>query len=305
MNIGLNRHGCPLRFALVLLGALALGACDAAEAVDIQPLPPLDRASPEARLGLPEIRGDWRFAGWEVLGMAPDSAAGADAPNLAAPGAFALRTQRLDSVAGVYAFGGAQFPLIGEVRRDSVVSLVTAAPGAEPRFAAGRLLRDTLWIELTSFGVADAWPAGTRAAFVRAAPAAPFLRYAAQIPVAEIPPPITEGTEPSEGMLPRAPVQPETSPVIRPAQPVAPVPSAAPAPLPRPREQAPQIAPRPEPVIPQTPAPARDTAPRPRMPTIPEPELPAPAVPRRATPPVLPGVPVTPAQPDTTPQGGR
>jgi hypothetical protein len=83
------------RAALLLL---ALAACEEAEGVNVQPLPPLERPSPEARAGLPEVAGTWRFAGWEL--PVRDTATAGE--GMLAPGVLAVRTQRLDSVAGDY-----------------------------------------------------------------------------------------------------------------------------------------------------------------------------------------------------------
>ena len=51
---------------LVCIAALAAGACGEAEGVEVQPLPPLQRPSPAARAALPEVRGVWRFACFEI-----------------------------------------------------------------------------------------------------------------------------------------------------------------------------------------------------------------------------------------------
>lgn len=157
--------------AAALLSTL-LAACEPAEDVRVQPLPPLERPSPEARAGLPEIAGVWRFAGWD---LAPDDSASlqADLPGL---GEIRLQTQRLDSLAGSYVAGGGTLPLVGEVRRDSVVSLVANAGGGAGYYLAGEVARDTLWIRLTSLVEPGAWPDDALAAFVRSEVASTFVR---------------------------------------------------------------------------------------------------------------------------------
>ncbi len=246
--------------------ALLASACDAAEGVRVQPLPPMEGSTPEARAGLPEIQGEWRFAGWE---LAP-----ADSTLLATPlpsfGTLRIETQRLDSIAGSYAVPGAQIPLVGEVRRDSVVALVAQA-GDGGRFLAGRISADTLWLSLTSLLEPGSWPAGSRAAFVRSPVTATFARLEGQrtvLPGDTVPPVLagemempafdttrvatetaapreTRPTSPTEAAAERAPAatppaerraQPEqpraTPPVAAPAQP-APAPPAAAPPSPR------------------------------------------------------------------------
>lgn len=160
----------PSRAALLLL---ALAACEEAQGVNVQPLPPLQRPSPEARAGLPEVAGTWRFAGWEL--PVRDTVTGGE--GMLPPGALAVRTQRLDSVAGAYVRDGQQFPMVGEVRRDGILSVVAFGPDGAGSFIAGRVLRDTLWIELTSLSAAQTWSTGARAAMVRTAVRQPFVRY--------------------------------------------------------------------------------------------------------------------------------
>lgn len=168
--------------ALACCAALAAGACGEAEGVEVQPLPPLRRPSPEARAGLPEVRGVWRFAGFEIA--AGDTAAVRDQVYaLVPPGELRVATQRLDSIAGQYVVDGVAFPFVGEVRRDSVLSVVAFSDGVG-QFAAGRVVRDTLWIELTSFAMAQTWPAGARAALVRRVGGAPFRRLLGGVPIA-------------------------------------------------------------------------------------------------------------------------
>lgn len=155
------------------LGVLLCGGCEAAEGVKVQPLPPLHPPSPEARAGLPVVAGVWRFAGWEV----PPRDTAAARAGLTPLGEVQVRTQRLDSVAGSYVRDGAGFPFVGEVRRDGIFSFVAFDAQGAGSFAAGRVLRDTLWIELTSLSAAQGWPPGTRAALVRRRAGPPFLRF--------------------------------------------------------------------------------------------------------------------------------
>ncbi|HEX7243612.1 MAG TPA: hypothetical protein VF263_25220 [Longimicrobiaceae bacterium] len=162
------RAGC----AALLLAAL--GACEEAEGVDVQPLPPLKRPSPEARAGLPEVAGAWRFAGWEL----PVRDTATKGVGMLPPGAFLVRTQRLDSVAGGYLVNGAEYPFVGEVRKDGTFTVAAFGADGAGSFAAGRVVRDTLWLELTSLSAAATWSSGTRAALVRTPPrGAPFVRY--------------------------------------------------------------------------------------------------------------------------------
>lgn len=213
-------------------------ACDPAEDVRVQPLPPLTLPTPERRVGLPEVTGPWRFVGFA---LPPVQDTLAEPPSPTAPGQFLITAQRLDSLAGFYVSETGRFPVVGEVRRDGVVSL--AAFSAEGgRFAAGRIVRDTLWIELTSFGVAEAWPRGTRAAFSRQPPAPPPVQQdtvrpdtlpqdAAVVPVA----PGTTMPAPAPGVQPPPAVTPR--PVVpRPALPTRP---AVPTPLPPPPDTPP------------------------------------------------------------------
>lgn len=154
-----------------LLTGPALVACEPAEDVAVLPLPPLESASPEARAGLPEISGSWRFAGWE---LAPGDTARAEA-ELPALGELRLETQRLDSIAGFYVAGEGGLPLVGEVRRDSVISLA-----GQGRFLAGRIGADTLWLSLTTLMEPGSWPDDARAAFVRSDVEARFVRVKGQ-----------------------------------------------------------------------------------------------------------------------------
>lgn len=157
---------------MVITGAVALLAgCGPDDDVRVQPLPPLERPSPEARAGLPRVAGAWSFAGWE---LAPGDTARVGEP-LPRLGRFLLRTQRLDSIAGAYSAGGGAWPLVGEVRRDGVVALA-AVSGELTGFATGRVARDTFWVSLTTLIDGESWPANARAAFVRSQPREVFAR---------------------------------------------------------------------------------------------------------------------------------
>lgn len=170
------------RLGALLVCCAALGACSEAESVEVQDLPPLRRPSAEVRAGLPEVKGTWRFAGFEI--PAADTALVRERVYaLLPPGDFQIGTQRLDSIAGQYVRGGTAFPFVGEVRRDSVISLV-AFSGGTGQFVAGRVRKDTLWVELTTFQSAvESWPRGTRAALVRGTVAAPFRRLLGGAPI--------------------------------------------------------------------------------------------------------------------------
>jgi hypothetical protein len=271
-------------------GLVALaGACGDAAPVRVQPLPPLDRPSLEAREGLPEVAGTWRFAGFEIP---PEDTArvrnGVFA--MAPPGDLLFETQRLDSVAGRYVRDGVAFPLEGEVRRDSTFAVV-AFGGEEASFAAGRIRRDTLWVELTSLSAGATWPRRTRTAMVRRGGGEPFLRLLGGAPITEpvdsaalartarldslraagapsVPPAAAPGAAgpPSPAEQARPPVtdrpartEAETTPrPERPAQPPPrrPEPARPPEPEPEPPAREPPAA---EPVVPQPPQPPRDT----------------------------------------------
>lgn len=155
------------------LAAVLIAGCDAAEDVRVQPLPSLEASSPESRLGLPEIMGHWRFAGWE---LAPGDTGRAPG-DLPAFGSILLETQRLDSIAGFYAAGEARMPLVGEVRRDSILALAGAG-----RYLTARISTDTLWLVLTSLLDRAAWPDDARAAFVRTQVASRFVRVRGAMP---------------------------------------------------------------------------------------------------------------------------
>jgi hypothetical protein len=159
--------------AVLACAALAAGACDEASG-KVQPLPPLKRPSPEQRAGLPEVRGIWRFAGFEIRPQ-DTLLVREQAYPMAPPDEIRIITQRLDSIAGQLVRGGVGFPLTGEVRRDGAMALVTFTDGIG-QFAAGRIVRDTFWIELATIPSAQGWAPGARAAMVRGVPRAPFRR---------------------------------------------------------------------------------------------------------------------------------
>src|SRR5688500_10064114 len=159
--------------AVLACVALAASACDEASG-KVQPLPPLKRPTPEQRAGLPEVRGIWRFAGFEIRPQ-DTLLVREQAYQLPAPDEMRIITQRLDSIAGQIVRGGVGFPFTGEVRRDSAMALVTFSDGVG-QFAAGRVVRDTFWIELASLTAAQGWPPAARAAMVRRVGGPPFRR---------------------------------------------------------------------------------------------------------------------------------
>jgi hypothetical protein len=166
---------------LACCAALAAGACGDAEGMEIQELPPLRRPTAEARAGLPEVRGVWRFAGFEIP-AADTTAVREQVYTMTPPGEIRILAQRLDSIAGQYVRDGVAFPFTGEVRRDSALTIVAFSEGIG-QFAAGHVRRDTFWIELTSFSSAQGWPRGTRAALVRRVGGPPFRRLLGGAPI--------------------------------------------------------------------------------------------------------------------------
>ncbi|MBV9773090.1 MAG: hypothetical protein JO040_04035 [Gemmatimonadetes bacterium] len=169
-----ERKGGRSGWTALLLLALAACGDAGAEPVKVQPLPPLKRPSMEARAGLPEVAGTWNFAGW----LLPVSDTATRGQGLVSPGALVVQTQRMDSVAGAYVREGDRFPFVGEVRRGGIFSFVAFGADGAGSFVAGRVRRDTLWVELTSLSTAQAWSPGTRAAFVRGRVGpAPFVRF--------------------------------------------------------------------------------------------------------------------------------
>jgi hypothetical protein len=166
--------------AVLACGVLAASACDEASG-KVQPLPPLTRPTAEQRAGLPEVRGIWRFAGFEIRPQ-DTTLVREQAYQLTAPDEMRIITQRLDSIAGQIVRGGVGFPFTGEVRRDSAMALVTFSDGVG-QFAAGRVVRDTFWIELASLTVAQGWPPAARAAMVRRVGGPPFRRLLGGLPI--------------------------------------------------------------------------------------------------------------------------
>jgi hypothetical protein len=167
--------------AVLACAALAAGACDEASG-KVQPLPPLTRPSVEARAGLPEVRGIWRFAGFEIRPQ-DTLLVREQAYQLVPPAEMRIVTQRLDSIAGQFVRDGVGFPFTGEVRRDSTISVVTFSDGVA-QFAAGHLQRDTFWIEVTTLASAAGWSPGARAAMVRRVGGPPFRRLLGGAPIA-------------------------------------------------------------------------------------------------------------------------
>ncbi len=196
--------------ALTLLGA---AACSEANA-DVEPLPPLHRPTPEQRAGLPIVSGRWLFTGFEYP-VRDTLRVREQVYRLVPPGEFRIATQRLDSVAGQYVREGTAFPLMGEVRRDGIFAFVAFDPSGVGQFVSGRVVKDTMWIELTGFPSAATWPPGARAALVRNPRGQPFVRLRGYVPP---PPPPVDCTEAAGDAGER---------------PSAPPPSPAPAPPPR------------------------------------------------------------------------
>jgi hypothetical protein len=219
---------------LILSIALLAGACGPADHVEVQALPSLSEASPEARAGLPTITGDWRFAGWE-LAEGDSASMQRELPRF---GVLALATQKRDSVAGQYVIQAGRAPLYGEVRRDSVLALVGVFGSGDLRYLSGRVSRDTFWMEMSSLTEQGNWPTSGRAAFVRTAVAEPFVRLRGALPpVAAVDtavPVPAAGFPPGAGLPPTAGVAPTPGGALPGAQP-APAPSGAAPPRPRPR----------------------------------------------------------------------
>lgn len=253
--------------------------------MEIEPPPPETRPSPERRAGLPEVRGVWRFAGFEL--QAADTARIREGIfALVPPGELRIITQRLDSIAGQYVRDSAGVSLVGEVRRDSTVAAVVYEPGTTGQFVAGRLRRDTLWIELTNVGAAQTWPGSARVAMVRQVRGAPFRRFVGA------PPPLTpadslrldslrrDSVARATGAVPPTGAQPQPSttqpPAAAPAQPQRPAPAQPTAPRPtQPRRDTPRV-PTPQPRDTQRPPP---TDPEPVEPVNPTPTPPPPPPP--------------------------
>jgi hypothetical protein len=291
--------------------ALAAGACGEAEGVEVQELPPLRRPSPEARAGLPEVRGAWRFAGFEI--PPGDTTAVREQVYTMTPlGEIRIAAQRLDSIAGQYVRDGAAFPFVGEVRRDSALSIV-AFSGGVGQFAAGRVVRDTLWIELTTFTSAQGWPRGTRAALARQVSGPPFRRLLGGAPIT-VPVDsaalrdsirmdslrragtvVAPGAQPpaAGATIPRQPlpgVQPGVQPGARPAVPGGQRPPAQtvptqPRPQTQPQQRPPAAQPRPQQPRPQPQRPPVQQVPPPAAEPVNEPE------PQQTAPPPNPNAP--------------
>ena len=246
------------RLNAVLAGVvLAAGACDEASG-KVQPLPPLTRPSVEARAGLPEVRGIWRFAGFEIRPQ-DTLLVREQAYQLVPPAEMRIITQRLDSIAGQFVRDGVGFPFTGEVRRDSTISVVTFSDGVA-QFAAGHLQRDTFWIEVTSLASAAGWSPGARAAMVRRVGGPPFRRLLGGAAIAPpvdsvairdsirmdslrragvVVPPAQPGVQPPAGVQPGGvPVQPGARP------PAATVPQQQRPPV---QQQRPPVRPQPPP----------------------------------------------------------
>jgi hypothetical protein len=215
------------------VASVLLAACGRADGVELEPLPPLERPTAEARAGLPLVAGVWRFAGWEVASAELGAAIGSP-PN---PGDLVVETQRMDSIAGFLARGEARIPLIGEVRRDSIVALVGMTEAATQHFAAGRVRADTLWLELSTLPAGELSPPTVRWAFVRqAAVGQPFFRLPTgellrDTVVAAPPPPAPRepgpeiAPEPRQPRVaPQAPQEQAPTPRLEPVQPAQPPP---------------------------------------------------------------------------------
>jgi hypothetical protein len=292
--------------AVLACAVLAAGACDEASG-KVEPLPPLTRPSVEARAGLPEVRGIWRFAGFEI--RAQDTLLVREqAYQLVPPAEMRIITQRLDSIAGQFVRDGVGFPFTGEVRRDSAISVVTFSDGVA-QFAAGHLQRDTFWIEVTTLASAAGWSPGARAAMVRRVGGPPFRRLLGGAPIA--PPVDSVAIRDSIRMdsLRRAgvavpPTQPGVQPGVVPGQPgaVAPQPGAVPAQpgarppaqtVPQPQRPAvqqqrpPAQTPRPQPQQQRPPAQQPRPQPQPQRPPVTEPARPPVTEPAPENPPQL------------------
>jgi hypothetical protein len=275
------------------LAALTIAGCDAAAGVEVEPLPPLERPTAESRAGLPSVTGIWRFAGWEVASAALAAEMGAPP----APGDVALETQRIDSVAGYFVRGEAMIPLVGEVRRDGVLSLASLPGEVAGRFAAGRVVRDTLWIELSTLPFGELSSPTVRWAFVRGEVGQAFFRLPTgellRDTVVALPP------EPDTAIVEPAPAPAPTEATETPP-PAAQPPAAAPqTPQTRPApQQTPRAPPAPAETQPPQPAPQTRPAARPDTPATPagarRPAQPQPADTARRLPPPGPRVDIPP-----------
>lgn len=239
-----------IRHLIAIPLAVSLAACDLAEGVTVQELPNLDRASIEARLGLPEVAGPWRFAGWELqegdtLGLE------AELPTL---GILNVEVQKRDSVAGTYrGAAGGEAQVEGEVRRDSVLALVVLPGGGEGFYLTGRLDHDTLWVEKTTLLESGEWRGDARPAFVRSdQPVTPFRRVRGMVmPTAPLPDTLQPGlidSLPVTSVPDTADVAaPQPAPATPTTQPPAQQPTTQPTTQPTPPDTQPSEAAEPEP----------------------------------------------------------
>lgn len=185
--MALKRVKSSLGISGPLVCLLVAGSCEPIEDVPVQPLPAMEYPSPEARYGLPEVKGDWRFIGWQVE---PGDSSLLDR-SYPAFGILRLQEQRLDSVAGTLSLPRGNTHVVGEVRRDGWFALATIADAKASAYLAGRFARDTLFLEMTSMVASEDWPSGALGVFVRERDARPG-------PIAWF-----RGTDPTRvGMLP-------------------------------------------------------------------------------------------------------
>jgi hypothetical protein len=254
-----------LRGSLLWTGlvSLLIGGCGPAEGVEVEPLPPLERPSPEERAGLTAVEGVWRFAGWEVTDEAMADAWGEPG----SPGDLVISTQRIDSIGGYLARGEQRLPIVGELRRDGVVSLLASVEEGVYRFAAGRVRGDTLRIELSNLQGGEISPTSVAWLYVRGRVGQRVLVHRdgrllrdtvlardtaapapgpAQPPAAAPAPAETPDPRPAPADTPPAPTQPQPAPPPRAepprAEPPPPEPQAEPRPQPQPAEPPPRDA---------------------------------------------------------------
>lgn len=307
-------HQGKMRAARLLI-VLGLAGCGSDADAELLALPPIDRPSPEARLGLPEVEGSWTFVGWEIV-EGDSTSLERTFPSF---GALRFDTQRLDSIAGSFVLGGGPVAVVGDVRRDGKVTFVTLPGGSAGAYVAGSYVRDTLWLELTSILPRDEWPRDARAAFVReptseapfawlrgarvpdtppslpvdslaadssgfgSPPAGAAVSGSEQEPVTPQPTPLPPAGGQPPAVQPSAPAaQPGQQPSAPPAgpRPATPPPTNQPAPQPSaPQSPTPQPgpAPQPQPQPQPQPAPQPQPQPAPQPQPEPEPEAPPPA----------------------------